>query len=144
MNRKIIFIFALCTFSLSACIKPFQPAIQQGNIINNSSLQEIESGMSKQEVLYILGSPMLTDPFNSDRWDYFYSKKDQNTNETTTRLVTAIFDGDQLKELTGDVDLSNVASLDPSREDHHTGGTVVTKPTQKEKGILSRWFSKKR
>jgi len=74
MNRKIIFIFALCTLSLTACIKPFQPSIQQGNIINNSSLQEIQAGMSKQEILYILGSPMLTDPFNSDRWDYFRSK----------------------------------------------------------------------
>lgn len=144
MNRKIIFIFALCTLSLTACIKPFQPSIQQGNIINNSSLQEIQAGMSKQEILYILGSPMLTDPFNSDRWDYFYSRKDRNKNETTTRIVTVIFEGDQLKELIGDVDLSNVATLDPSREDRHNGGTVITEPTQKEKGILSKWFSKKR
>ena len=130
--------------SLTACIKPFQPSIQQGNIINNSSLQEIQAGMSKQEILYILGSPMLTDPFNSDRWDYFYSRKDRNKNETTTRIVTVIFEGDQLKELIGDVDLSNVATLDPSREDRHNGGTVITEPTQKEKGILSKWFSKKR
>ena len=144
MNRKIIFIFALCTLSLTACIKPFQPSIQQGNIINNSSLQEIQAGMSKQEILYILGSPMLTDPFNSDRCDYFYSRKDRNKNETTTRIVTVIFEGDQLKELIGDVDLSNVATLDPSREDRHNGGTVITEPTQKEKGILSKWFSKKR
>ena len=144
MNRKIIFIFALCTLSLTACIKPFQPSIQQGNIINNSSLQEIQAGMSKQEILYILGSPMLTDPFNSDRWDYFYSRKDRNKNETTTRIVTVIFEGEQLKELIGDVDLSNVATLDPSKEDRHNGGTVITEPTQKEKGILSKWFSKKR
>ena len=87
---------------------------------------------------------MLTDPFNSDRWDYFYSRKDRNKNETTTRIVTVIFEGDQLKELIGDVDLSNVATLDPSREDRHNGGTVITEPTQKEKGILSKWFSKKR
>jgi len=144
MNKKIIFILAVCTFSLTACIRPFQPAIQQGNIINNSSLQEIRAGMSKQEVLYILGTPMVTDPFNSHRWDYFYSKKDRNKNETTTRIVTAIFDQDSLVELTGDVDLSNIEGLDPSKEDRHNGGTVITEPTQKQKGILTRWFSKKK
>ena len=144
MNKKIIFILAVCTFSLTACIRPFQPAIQQGNIINNSSLQEIRAGMSKQEVLFILGTPMVTDPFNAHRWDYFYSKKDRNKNETTTRIVTAIFDQDSLVELTGDVDLSNIEGLDPSKEDRHNGGTVMTEPKQKQKGILTRWLSKRK
>jgi len=124
MNKKIIFILAVCTFSLTACIRPFQPAIQQGNIINNSSLQEIRAGMSKQEVLYILGTPMVTDPFNSHRWDYFYSKKDRNKNETTTRIVTAIFDQDSLVELTGDVDLSNIEGRANAKTKRHSDSMV--------------------
>ncbi len=143
MNKKIILLLTL-SIALTGCIRPFQPAIQQGNIINNSSLQEIREGMSKEEVIYLLGNPMVTDPFNTNRWDYFYSKKDQNRNETTTRIVTAIFDGDNLVELSGDVNLSSIENLDPSREDRYNGGTIITEPTQKEKGILSKWFSKKK
>jgi len=147
MNSKLILILALCTLGLTACssVKPFQTSVQQGNIINNSDLKEIRYGMSKEEVLYILGTPMINDPFNEERWDYFYSRKDRNKNETTTRIVTAMFEGDTLRELKGDVDLSNVESLEPSREDRHNGGTVVTEPTQKQKGLLSNfWIFKKK
>jgi len=146
MNKKLTLILVLCLFGLTACIKPFQPPVQQGNIINNSSLKEIRYGMTKQEVLYILGTPMITDPFNEERWDYFYSRKDRNKNQTTTRLVTAMFKDNKLVELKGDVDLSNLDSLEPSKEDRHNGGTVITEPTQPKKGILSgfRLFGKKK
>jgi outer membrane protein assembly factor BamE len=133
-------VLAMAIFSLSACIKPYQPDIQQGNILNNSDLREIRYGMSKQEVLFILGTPMVIDPFNESRWDYFFSKRDQRKKETAKRLVTAIFDGDTLIELRGDVDLSKVQSLEPSVEDMQHGGTVITKPTRKEKGFFSRFL----
>ena len=143
MNSKITLTLALCALSLSACVKPFQPDIQQGNIINNSDLKEIRYGMSKQEVLFILGTPMVIDPFNESRWDYFYSKLDQRKRETDTRLITAMFDGDKLVSLQGDVDLSNVENLEPSTEDKQHGGTVITRPTQREKGILNRVLKRK-
>lgn len=141
MRHLIILILA--TALLSGCIKPYQPDIQQGNILNNSELAELRYGMSKQEVLFILGTPMVIDPFNESRWDYYYSKRDQRRNETEKRLITAIFEGDSLVELRGDVDLSKVQSLEPSVEDMQHGGTVITEPTQKEKGFLSRIFSKR-
>ncbi|MCL4170063.1 UNVERIFIED_CONTAM: hypothetical protein GTU68_051346, partial [Idotea baltica] len=72
--------------------------------------------MSKQEVLFILGTPMIIDPFNESRWDYYYSRKNQRSQETTTRLITAIFDGDNLIDLQGDAGLATVASLEPSTE----------------------------
>ena len=128
--------------SLSACIRPYQPDIQQGNIINNSDLRQIEAGMSKQEVLFILGTPMVIDPFNESRWDYYYSRKNQRKGETTTRLITVMFDDDKLINLRGDVDLINVSGLEPSAEDIQHGGTFITRPTQREKGILTRLFSR--
>ncbi|NND82816.1 MAG: outer membrane protein assembly factor BamE [Gammaproteobacteria bacterium] len=138
MTFKSFFFAALCSVFLSACIKPYQPDIQQGNIINNSDLREIRYGMSKQEVLFILGTPMVIDPFNQSRWDYYYSNTDQQKDEVTKRLVTALFDGDNLVQLSGDVDLSNVQNLEPSTEDKQHGGTVITEPTQREKGFLNR------
>ena len=94
--------------------------------------------MSKQEVLFILGTPMVIDPFNENRWDYYYSKRNSMSKETSTRLITAIFSGDQLVELRGDVSLNQLATLEPSVEDKQHGGTVVTEPTQREKGFLNR------
>jgi outer membrane protein assembly factor BamE len=138
MNKKTSIVLIACSLALSACIKPYQPNIQQGNIINNSDLREIRYGMSKQEVLFILGTPMVIDPFNEQRWDYFFSNRNQRKGETAQRLITAIFDGDKLIELKGDVDLSNVQNLEPSTEDKQHGGTVITEPTQKEKGLFNR------
>ena len=111
MTYRLFISLATSLLLLSGCIRPFQPDIQQGNIINNSDLSEIRYGMSKQEVLFILGTPMVIDPFNEQRWDYFYSRRDQQRRETAHRLITAIFDDDKLIELKGDVDLSNVCLL---------------------------------
>ena len=127
-----------CTTLLGACIRPYQPDIQQGNIINNSDLREIRKGMSKQEVLFILGTPMVIDPFNEQRWDYFYSRRNQQRKQTDQRVITVIFDGDKLEQMTGDVTLENIQSLEASTEDRQHGGTVITKPTQREKGLLNR------
>lgn len=138
MKLKTILIAFFSAALLSACIKPYQPDIQQGNIINNSDLKEIRYAMSKQEVLFILGTPMVIDPFNESRWDYYYSNKNQRKGEITTRLITARFDGDKLIALEGDIDLASVASLEPSAEDQQHGGTVITEPTHKEKGFLNR------
>lgn len=143
-NPFKIFLLAIVLVLIAACIKPYQPDIQQGNIINNSDLREIRYGMNKQEVLFILGTPMVIDPFNESRWDYFYSKTDQRKNETEKRLITVIFRNDKLIELRGDVDLRKVQTLEPSIEDMQHGGTVITKPTRKEKGILNRIFSNKK
>lgn len=131
-------ILVTCSILLSACIKPYQPDIQQGNIINNSDLREIRHGMSKQEVLFILGTPMVIDPFNEQRWDYFYSRRDQQRRETDQRIITVVFNGDKLEELRGDVTLANIPNLEQSVEDRQHGGTVITEPTQKEKGLLNR------
>ncbi len=135
---KTLLIIGATSLLMTACIRPYQPDVQQGNILNNADLKEIRYGMSKQEVLFILGTPMVIDPFNEERWDYFYSKIDQRKKETSKRLVTALFDGDKLVALQGDVDLTNVQTLEPSTEDRQHGGTVITEPTQKEKGLLNR------
>jgi len=135
---KRLFLLSILALSLSACIRSYQPDIQQGNILNNSNLKELRYGMGKQEVLFILGTPMVIDPFNEQRWDYYYSKRDNNKRQTTTRLVTAIFDDNKLVALRGDVNLDQVESLAPSTEYQQHGGTVITKPTHKEKGWLTR------
>ncbi|MBS0289367.1 MAG: outer membrane protein assembly factor BamE [Proteobacteria bacterium] len=62
--------------SLSACfIRPYKFGITQGNVITASKVAELQEGMSEEEVLYILGTPMLNDVFHLNRWDYIYYEK---------------------------------------------------------------------
>ena len=61
----------ITTFFLNSCASNFyQVPIAQGNIISVNMLSELENGLSKAQVQYIMGTPSINDPFDSDRWDY--------------------------------------------------------------------------
>jgi outer membrane protein assembly factor BamE len=53
----------------------YQMPVQQGNIISKEMLDQLKMGMTKAQVRYLLGTPMLTDMFHSNRWDYTYTLK---------------------------------------------------------------------
>ena len=137
-NGIVLSAFIALTLSLGACIRPYQQDIQQGNLITNDDLSRIKLGMSQREVEFLLGTPMVADPFHKDRWDYFYSYKNQKTRETEVRQLSVIFNLGELSELRGYVSLDDLENLEPSEEDLHVGGTVVTRPTQRKYGLFER------
>jgi outer membrane protein assembly factor BamE len=57
---------------VSNLIQTYRVDIQQGNIVVASNLAQLKPGMTQEQVKFILGSPLLTDPFHADRWDYVY------------------------------------------------------------------------
>lgn len=59
-------------FSLTGCYKT---PVQQGNILKQEDIDEVRPGMTKQQVVIILGTPTVADPFNQDRWDYINTTK---------------------------------------------------------------------
>ena len=69
---KITLILSIITiFFLNSCASNFyQVPIAQGNIITLSMLSKLETGLSKAQVQYIMGTPSINDPFNSNVWDY--------------------------------------------------------------------------
>ena len=71
----VLFLFC-ATMLLGACAEwlpePHKLDLQQGNTIKLEQLEAIEIGMTKAEVRKIMGSPMLSDPFHNQRWDYIY------------------------------------------------------------------------
>jgi outer membrane protein assembly factor BamE len=70
---KIVIFAALLAFTgLTACYKT---PVQQGNILKQEDIDEVKPGMSKQQVVIILGTPTVADPFNQDRWDYINTNK---------------------------------------------------------------------
>ena len=73
------FVVALST-QLSGCSSIFPGVykidIQQGNQLKDESVDQLRTGMSQRQVVYLLGSPTLQDPFHPNRWDYVYHLKD--------------------------------------------------------------------
>ncbi len=75
--------------------------VQQGNIITQDMVDQLKPGMTKSQVRYIMGTPLVADTFNQNRWDYYYTRKDGN--ETLEReSVTVFFEDDELTHITGD------------------------------------------
>ncbi len=102
MTKNIAVIF-LC-FQLTACVFPgvYRIDIPQGNTVNQEMLDQLKLGMSPAQVRFVLGTPLITDPFNLNRWDYFYSirKHDQ---EFQQQLITIYFKNNRLEKIEGEL-----------------------------------------
>ena len=139
MKQKFLLLtLVLVTVSLGACLRAYQQDIQQGNLLTNDDLSRLKLGMSQREVEFLLGTPMVADPFHTSRWDYFYSFKTTKTGNTEVRQLSVFFKLGALTELQGYVTLDELDTLPPSEQDLHVGGTVVTKPTQRKYGLFER------
>ena len=86
------------TESLISRITPYRMDIVQGNVVTQDQAVQVKPGMTRAQVRDILGSPMLTDAFHADRWDYVFTIRRQGT-EPQQRSVVAHFKCDQLLRL---------------------------------------------
>lgn len=82
-------------------ITPYRVEVVQGNVVTREMAAAIRPGMSRTQVRDILGSPLLTDIFHADRWDYLFTIRRQGA-QPQRRRVTAWFDGEQLTRLEAD------------------------------------------
>jgi outer membrane protein assembly factor BamE len=103
--------------SLLGLVTPYRIDIVQGNAVTREQIALIKPGMSRTQVRDILGTPLLTDPFHAERWDYLFTIRRQGA-EPQRRSIVAFFDGDVLRK----IDLPQgplpteeefVASIDP-------------------------------
>jgi len=76
--------------------------VQQGNIVTEEMIDRLELGMTRSQVRFLLGTPMLTDLFHTNRWDYTYTIRRAHDKMATTRL-TLLFEADRLVEVQGDL-----------------------------------------
>lgn len=74
--------------------------IQQGNLITQDQINQLKPGMTQAQVRYILGTPLLSDTFNPNRWEYVYSIQPGGENRRQERL-TVFFEGDRLSGFSG-------------------------------------------
>lgn len=106
MIRLPLAVLALCAvLTLGACnlLKVYKLDIQQGNVVTQEMVDKLKPGMTRAQVRYVLGTPLVQDAFHQNRWDYFYSFKKGADGVAETRRLTLIFNGDVLQTVQGDV-----------------------------------------
>ena len=129
MRNFFQFNILMMCLALSACvgaslpvIKPFKMDIQQGNVVTSKMLLQLRPGMTKSQVKFIMGSPLINDSFHTNRWDYFYQLR-QAGRVVEQRRVILDFDKDLLTKVRGDV----VPQAASSANDAATGAVVLAK-----------------
>ena len=83
-------------------VTPYRMEIQQGNFVSQEMVAQLTPGMTKDQVRFILGTPMVTDIFHADRWDYIYWREASNGTRES-RKVIVLFENGQLARIDGDV-----------------------------------------
>lgn len=100
----------------------YRPEIQQGNVVTQEQINALEPGMSRRQVRFVLGSPMLTDVFHADRWDYAFTLG-IGSKPSEIRLVTVHFENDRLARISGAMRPQPVEEREPVERE-----VIVTVP----------------
>lgn len=92
-----------CSFqTLTDRIDPYRIDIRQGNYIDQEMVSQLRPGMTRDQVRFVLGSPLLVDTFRPDRWDYVYLFK-PGKDEPEQRMLSVFFENELLVRVEGDV-----------------------------------------
>jgi outer membrane protein assembly factor BamE len=97
MQNILIYLIAGVVLLLNGCAI-HKPDVQQGNVLVPDMLAQLHKGLSKKQVRFLMGTPMISDPFHPDRWDYVYLLKAQDKAPVEQR-VTVFFDNDAVTRL---------------------------------------------
>lgn len=122
MSKPLFSLSLLASLTLASCSTilnnlpgVYTLEIQQGNIIDQAMVDQLRPGMTKRQVLYIMGSPMLNDVFHQERWDYIYYDK-VNGEDKVQKKVSLYFDKDQIIGIQGDLRPSATPVVKTSNE----------------------------
>ena len=90
--------------ALAGCSFPgvYKIDVQQGNVVTQDMIDQLRPGMTRSQVRFIMGNPLLTDTFHANRWDYLYSIQPGGGKRLQERVSVVFNDNDQLAGLSGD------------------------------------------
>lgn len=92
---------AMMATAIAGCGIVYTPDVQQGNLLDKKNVDQLQPGMTKRQVLVLLGTPSVISPFDSNRWDYV-STFSHRGRAMTTRTLTLTFNNDVLVRSEGD------------------------------------------
>ena len=99
--RKVVFsLLFVCFIMINSGCTIHRLDVQQGNIIKDEMLEQLKIGSSKRQVRFVMGSPLLTDPFHANRWDYVFTDQPGNKRKITEyRHVALYFENEKLVKI---------------------------------------------
>jgi outer membrane protein assembly factor BamE len=122
---------------LAACsgvplLSPYRIDVQQGNLVTQEMVSTLKLGMSREQVKFVLGTPLLTDLFHADRWDYVY-RLERGSGGVEQRRLAVFFDKDLLKRVDGDIVAQGMPAAAVPLAPKEAG-----QPAGEEKGFLDK------
>jgi outer membrane protein assembly factor BamE len=97
MKRRALPTLLLAAGALLSTACVYKMNIQQGNYLVAESVSQLKEGMTRSQVRFLLGTPMVPDAFNEDRWDYYYFFSSQKIKEPLKRRLTVYFADDKVQ-----------------------------------------------
>lgn len=140
MKKLLIIITCFASVSLLACSPRFHLVhkidVQQGNVVTQEMVDQLRPGMSRAQVQFVMGSPLVVDTFHQERWDYIYRYK-PGYGKVQQDHVSLYFEADVLARISGNIPPTEGGNSGP--ESRQT--TVVVPPYERvEPGLLNRFW----
>ena len=145
----------LLSLLLAACssypriLNEYKIDVQQGNVLTQDMVSQLRPGLTKDQVRFILGTPMLQDMFHANRWDYVYRLQKGSTGEVEMRKFSTFFDANnRLVRVAGDVTAATAEDTSKAGEsrmreiDLGSISADAVAPPPEEQGFFSRMLEK--
>ena len=116
-RTRLLFCAAFCALLAACSYKPsfineYRIDVQQGNVLNQDMVAQLKPGQTRDQVRFLLGTPLIADIFHQQRWDYVYRYRDGRTGNVESRKFAVFFDTEgRLERVDGDVAVADVAEL---------------------------------
>jgi outer membrane protein assembly factor BamE len=111
MRLRLAILSLLCVLCLPGCV--YRMNIQQGNFLEGKTVDRLEVGMTRTQVRYLLGTPMVPDLFDKDRWDYLYYFRRGRIARPQQRHLSVFFKDDKVTHF----DRDNIPNAPPAAPD---------------------------
>lgn len=141
--RHIIILLALLSVSCSSALpsfKPYRMDIQQGNVVTSKMVMQLRPGMTKSQVRFIMGTPLIQDSFHSNRWDYFYQMRHEGKIIEQRRVILE-FENEALARVRGDVIAAGAGQQElatPATTPESLSNSGKPKAKKDEKGLVDK------
>ncbi len=98
--RKAL-VLLLAALLLSGCNFIYRQPVFQGNLLDKANVEQLKPGMTRDQVISLVGTPVLADPFHQERWDYIASER-RGHGDSQIKNLTLWFEGDALSKMEGE------------------------------------------
>jgi outer membrane protein assembly factor BamE len=101
--RIVLLVLPLAVAACGVPLTPHRIEIQQGNYVTPDMVAQLKPGMTRDQVRFVLGTPLVSDIFHADRWEYVFARRRANSRETERHRISVFFQDNKLQRVEGDL-----------------------------------------